>query len=280
MPDQPAKDQDDTASIRSSVSSIFPSFSSNRKGKRRPLSNLWVFTNNSRARSGDQGGTTGRPQSSAAFYGNNTLDDTDGRKTPTRSAIPWQSYSAGPSISPLPPISDGDTTPTSAQTHIPSTPHDLSGMSSLRRNGKLLRARSSALNSPIASVSPSLATTPKTGLFNEIGNGSDLPNLVKKDSPVASKADCQLDLPSKDAGIFGAQDLSRPMPVENVVPRRKRKDLKAEPGRSLRKSGSREGPLDIAQEIREDDRESRSDVEKDMPGELHQVDVRCDVPHS
>lgn len=101
-----------------------------------------------------------------------------------------------------------------------------------------------------------------------------------KDSPVAVKGDCQLDLPSKNAGISGAQDLSRPMPVEDVIPRRKRKDLKAEPGRSLRKPGSREGPLDIAQEIREDDRDSRTDVERGIPGELDQVDVRRDVPRS
>jgi hypothetical protein len=274
MPNQQGRNQDDTSSIRSSVSSIFPSFSSNRKGRRRPLSNLWVFTNNSRAQPAEHSATPGRPQSSAAFYGSDTLDIPDGRKTPTtRAGTPWLSHNATPSISPLPPFSDGDTTPTSAQTSIPSTPHGLLGVSSLRRNGKLLRAGSSALNSPISSVSPSAATTPKIGLFEIDSQGSTAPDFAAKELAVATNVDQQLGVPSKDASITTRKDAIRLRPNRPVIARVKQKELKTESGNFLRKSGSREGPLDIAQEIRDEEQESAVETEKDMPGELEGSDA-------
>lgn len=275
MPNRQVGDQDDTASIRSSVSSIFPSFSSVRKGRRRPLSNLWVFTNSSRQNAQELARTPERPQTSADYYADTPASVADGWKTPTsRSATPWHAHAGVSAVSSLAPILDDDaTTPTSAQTSIPPTPHDISGISSLRRNGKLLRTRSSVLNSPVGSVLPSPTLTPKTGLFEQALMPPTLPAGGKDDRPSLSNAGGRPAPPLKDVDTArkGPDGL---MPVQISTLRRRGKNVKGDGLRSLRTAASKEGPLSIAQEVekKQGDKEV-VEPEKTLPGECERVEV-------
>lgn len=160
------KDQDDTASIRSSVSksSIFPSFSSSRRqNKRRPLTNLWVFTNTSRdASNSNDPKPDSRPGSSASVY-----EDTPSVRGEKTSARPkrfnglWHSTSnTMPLISPVPTVKEDETTPTSSRFPVVQSPVvvDGQGLDSLRRNGKLLRSKT------VQGVFP-MTTTPTTSTW-------------------------------------------------------------------------------------------------------------------
>jgi hypothetical protein len=163
MPHRTDKDQDDTASIRSSVSSIFPSFSSKRQNKRRPLTNLWVFTNSSRdASNSNSTNPDPRPESSASMY-----EDTSsvrGERTSARSRRfngLWHSTNNTPLISPVPTVKEDETTPTSSR--FPASPNPVvvegQGLDSLRRNGKLLRTKM------VDSICP-MANTPTNAIHS------------------------------------------------------------------------------------------------------------------
>ena len=265
MPNHQIGDLDDTASIRSAVSSIFPSFSSTRKGRRRPLSNLWVFTNNSRNNTEPQAGTTNRPQSNAACYSDSVHHLVDGRETPTtKSANPWQLQQGFAPGTPLAPILDGDTTPTSAQTSIPSTPLDIGGVSSLRRNGKLLTARSSAFNSPATLNRASPTTTPKTTLFAQSQTGNPNFGIAGEDRIPMPKQLPPVTLPLK-VRLCDRKDSTD---AHEVICRRRQKDIKRNDDIVIRKTKSKEEALSIAQEVDILDlEETPPEYEKDLPGQ-------------